>query len=361
MSNDLLCDNRVDKTCESLLDYGLSVRLVGRRFDAAPELQERRYECRRLRCQFRKNALYYAELNIRLFFYLLFHRESLLWANDLDTLPANFLAAKLKRVPLIFDSHEHFTQVPELKANPFARKVWKRVEKCCVRRSDAVFTVCNPIKDYFKQEYGVESLVVRNMPKSSAAVKDFLPAAKKQNTIVWQGAVNVERGLEELVEAMCYLDAHLIIMGEGDIKADLEKKVSEWGLENKVEFTGRLPFDQMMQRTAQAKLAISIDKPTNGNYAISLPNKIFDYIGAAVPVLASSLQEIKPIVETYQTGIFIGSYTPTELAVQIGELLCNNTLLDAVSENCLKASQQLCWENEQRAIFETLDRLLLRK
>ncbi len=361
MSNDLLCDNRVDKTCESLLDYGLSVRLVGRRFDAAPELQERRYECRRLRCQFRKNALYYAELNIRLFFYLLFHRESLLWANDLDTLPANFLAAKLKRVPLIFDSHEHFTQVPELKANPFARKVWKRVEKCCVRRSDAVFTVCNPIKDYFKQEYGVESLVVRNMPKSSAAVKDFLPAAKKQNTIVWQGAVNVERGLEELVEAMRYLDAHLIIMGEGDIKADLEKKVSEWGLENKVEFTGRLPFDQMMQRTAQAKLAISIDTPTNGNYAISLPNKIFDYIGAAVPVLASSLQEIKPIVETYQTGIFIGSYTPTELAVQIGELLCNNTLLDAVSENCLKASQQLCWENEQRAIFETLDRLLLRK
>lgn len=361
MSNDLLCDNRVDKTCESILDYGLSVRLVGRRFDAAPELQERRYECRRLRCRFRKNALYYAELNIRLFVYLLFHRQSLLWANDLDTLPANFLVSKLKRVPLIFDSHEHFTQVPELKANPFARKVWKRVENPCVKRCDAVFTVCNPIKDYFKEEYGVKSLVVRNMPKASSAVKTFVSAAKKQNTIVWQGAVNVERGLEELVEAMRYLDAHLVIMGEGDIRADLEKKVREWALESKVEFTGRLPFGQMMQRTAQAKLAISIDKPANGNYAISLPNKIFEYISAAVPVLASPLQEIKPIVETYQTGIFIASYKPKELAVQIGELLCNNTLLDAVSENCLKASQQLCWENEQRAIFETLDRLLFCK
>ena len=134
VSNDLMCDNRVDKTCQSLAGCGLEVRLLGRRFSSSPLLEKRAYDCRRLRVWCRKNFLYYAELNLRLFFYLLFTRQNLLWANDLDTLLPNFLVAKLKRIPLIFDSHEHFTQVPELKDNPFAQKVWKAVDTLCVKR-----------------------------------------------------------------------------------------------------------------------------------------------------------------------------------------------------------------------------------
>ena len=81
-------------------------------------------------------------------------------------------------------------------------------------------------------------------------------------------------------------------MGEGDIKSDLEKKLKELKLETKIHFLGRLPFEEMMSKTKTAKLAISIDKATNGNYAISLPNKIFEYIACSVPVLVSPLQEI---------------------------------------------------------------------
>ena len=91
-------------------------------------------------------------------------------------------------------------------------------------------------------------------------------------------------------------------MGEGDIKSNLEKKVKQLRLEEKIHFLGRLPFEEMMSKTKTAKLAISIDKPTNGNYAISLPNKIFEYIACYVPVLVSPLQEIKYVVEKYKTG-----------------------------------------------------------
>ncbi|MEE1119683.1 MAG: hypothetical protein U0K90_07095, partial [Bacteroidales bacterium] len=146
VSNDLICDNRVNKTCKSLVNYGLSVKLIGRAFKNSPKLPSRDYECKRLPIFFKKNAIYYAELNLKLFFYLLFSKQDFLWANDLDTLLPNYLVAKLKRKPLIFDSHEHFTQVPELKDNPFAKKVWKAVEKHCIKGCDAIFTVCNPIK-----------------------------------------------------------------------------------------------------------------------------------------------------------------------------------------------------------------------
>lgn len=359
VSNDLLCDNRVWKTCKSISASGLSVKLIGRAFSDSPELPKQTYECKRLKIRFRKNILYYAELNLKLFFHLLFSKQDILWANDLDTLFPNWLVAKLKHKPLIFDSHEHFTQVPELKANPFARKVWKKIEKLCIKGCDAVFTVCNPIKDYFKSEYGVDCLVVRNIPSKTAINTTRIASKDKENILVWQGAVNVERGLEELCEAMKYIDAKLIIMGQGDIKSDLETMAKTLGIEDKVHFLGRLSFEKMMNETVKAKLAISIDKPTNGNYAISLPNKIFEYIDAAVPVLVSPLQEIEPIVRNFKTGVFINSYDPTELAKQINELLSNDSLLDSLAENCRIAAQEFCWENEEERIVETIKRLKL--
>jgi glycosyltransferase involved in cell wall biosynthesis len=357
VSNDLICDNRVNKTCKSLVDYGLSVKLIGRAFKNSPKLTSRDYECKRLPIFFKKNAIYYAELNLKLFFYLLFSKQDYLLANDLDTLLPNYLVAKLKRKPLIFDSHEHFTQVPELKDNPFAQKVWKWVEKHCIKGCDAIFTVCNPIKNYFKEEYNKESLVVRNIPPKIFFKQETISSSKKENIIVWQGAVNIERGLEELCEAMQWIDAQLLIMGVGDIKSDLEKKVKTLQLEDKIHFLGRLPFEEMMNKTKNAKLAISIDKATNGNYAISLPNKIFEYIACSVPVLVSPLQEIKLIVEKYKTGEFLSSYNPQDLAKQITNLLNNDIKLDLIAENCKKAAEELCWENEETQIFKTIKKL----
>lgn len=361
VSNDLLCDNRVDKTCRSLSEYGLEVRLTGKRTKDSPDLNPRPYKYERIKVFFGKNALYYAELNTRLFFKLLFSRQDILWANDLDTLLANFLVSRIKRKPLIFDSHEHFTQVPELKNNPFAQKVWTKIEKFCVSGLKYVVTVCNPIKEYFKDRYGVEAVVVRNMPLKRKRQDAFTPAEEKENVVVWQGAVNVERGLEELCEAFKWINAKLYIIGQGDIRDELERHVEKEGLGERIRFFGRLPFEEMMSLAEKAKLGVSIDKDTNMNYAVSLPNKIFEYIHCSVPILASPLREIKPIIEKYETGEFIRSYDSKDLSMQINGLISDNEKLNRYAENCRSASEDLTWQKEEKKIFGLIDRVLQEK
>jgi len=354
VSNDLFSDNRVNKTCLSLQKLGFDVRLIGRMRKNSPSMS-RPYRFCRMRLLFDKEIWFYAELNIRLFFKLLFSRQDALWANDLDTLPANFLVSKLKRKPLVFDSHEHFTQVPELKENPTARKVWIMVERCCVPRVNRVVTVCNTIKNYFKETYGTTAVVVRNIPnKAQQAAPKIFP---EEDTLVWQGAINVERGLENLLEAMPYINAKLYIAGDGDIKEKLIKEAQRLHLENKVFFTGRLTFDEMMERTRKATIGISIDQPTNKNYASSLPNKIFEYINASLPILASPLQEIKPIIENYGVGECISDITPKNLADTINRMLQDKEKLTVYSDNCRKAQEELNWENEEKKIEQIFSQL----
>ena len=358
VSNDLVTDNRVDKTCRSLIDVGYEVMLIGRVRKDSPDMNERPYGYRRMRLWFSKGFLFYANLNISLFFKLIFSKFDLLWANDLDTLVANFLVAKIRNKPLIYDSHEHFTEVPELKYNRFAKWFWKKLERGILPHLKYVITVCDPIKDYFKKEYGIESLVVRNCPK-----RDFAKRTMSKDDLnmpnlpilVWQGGgCNIERGMEELVECMQWVDAYLYIIGGGDIYENLKQLAIRFGVNNKISFIDRLPFENMMQYTFNATIGLSLDKDTNLNYAISLPNKLFEYIHAEIPILITPLSEIKPIVETFSCGEFITNHNPIYLSKTINSLLGDEKRMNLYSQNSKKAKQILCWEEEEKKIIDLL-------
>lgn len=356
--NDLVTDQRVNKSCLTLQKMGYDVLLVGRKQRKSPPMDERIYQTHRMKLLFEKGPCFYAEFNVRLFFFLLFHRANLLLANDLDTALPNFFVSKLKNVRMIYDSHEYFTETPELVGRPRVQRVWKRIEGFVVPRLKEMITVCDSIADLFRQKYGVTCHVVRNIPPKAALPpkgdKKALGLPEDKHLLVLQGSgINIQRGAEELVEAMRYLDdCFLMVIGGGDVLPILKQMVEKWQLADRVVFMPRMPYDKMMQYTQLAELGFILDKDTNLNYRYCLPNKLFDFIQAGVPIVASHLVEVEKIVRKYQIGTFIADHQPRTIADTITDSLNNGDQRAVWQKGLAVAARDLCWENEQKTLIE---------
>lgn len=358
VTNDLSTDQRVDKVCRTLSDMGFNVLLVGRWLPGCLPLKDRPYHTHRMRLLFRRGPLFYAEYNFRLLWFLLFHRSKLFVSNDLDTLLANFIAHKLKHVPLVYDSHEFYTETPELINRPIIQGIWKRIEKAIFPKLDDIITVNESIADLYQQKYNRVLNVVRNVPRTPGideiASRETLGLPTDKKIIILQGAgINIQRGAEETVEAMQYVNnALLLIIGGGDVIESLRNQVDQSGLEDKVKFIKRLPYKELIQYTRLANLGITLDKDTNINYRYSLPNKLFDYIHAGIPVLASRLPEIARIVEGYQIGCIAENHHPEYIAGLINQMLNDETQNKIWKNNLATAALDLNWEHEEKILIE---------
>ena len=351
VTSDLVSDNRVHKVCTTLHNMGFEVLLVGRKLPKSLNLDKRVYSTKRFSLLFHKGVQFYAAYNFRLFCFLIFSKFDLLLANDLDTLPANFLASKIKGKPLVYDSHEYFTEVPELINRPKVKKVWEWLESKMVPKIKTAYTVCNSIAQIYTEKYGTPFKVVRNIPISAKIPFKKKSIENPEKIILYQGAVNIGRGLEQAILAMKFIEnAKLIIAGDGDIKTDLETLTVQENLQNKVGFTGRLSFEELTKLTPQADLGLSIEEDLGLNYRFALPNKLFDYIQSGVPVLITNLPEMAAIVNQYKIGEITDSLEPTHLAEKINDALNNKEKRKIWAENLRVAAKELTWENEEIAI-----------
>ncbi len=357
--NDLVTDNRVNKTCQALLESNYEVILIGRKLPNSLPLPSWPFKAKRLNLLFRKGPFFYLFFNLRLFFKLLFIKADLLFANDLDTLLPNFIVSKIKRVPLIYDSHELFCEVPELQHSKIKKQIWLFLESRILPKLKYCITVNQSIANSFEEKYKVRFHVVRNI---SDTISGFVPKSKQEldlpvnkNIILLQGAgINIHRGAEELIDAMQFVEnTLLLIIGSGDVWDILKKKAKTQKLDNKIKLIYRIPKLELMHYTFNANLGISIDKPTNLNYYYSLPNKIFDYLQAQLPILASRLPEIEYLITKYNVGEFIENHEPMLIANRINELFASGKL-DTYKKNTVKACEELTWLNEKSKLLQVI-------
>jgi glycosyltransferase involved in cell wall biosynthesis len=364
--NDLSTDQRVHKVCSTLHALGYDVLLVGRKQRKSLPLASRDYQTKRMFLLFEKGPIFYAEYQIRLFLYLLFHKSEVLVSNDLDTLLPNYLISKINGAELVYDSHELFCEVPELQNNPVKKKTWKGIERWIFPKLKNVFTVNDSIAKIYSEEYHTNVKVVRNIPLLSNLEKIKFVGKKElgipldKKIIVLQGAgINIDRGAEEAVEAMQYInDAVLLIIGSGDVMNILKQMIIDLKLEEKVEIIGKVPFEKLAQYTHHADLGLTLDKDTNINYRYSLPNKLFDYIHAGVPVLASDLVEVKKIISDYSVGDWINSHDPKHISEKINKIFQEESTLMNWKKNCKIAAGKLNWEQEEKVLAEVYKNFL---
>ncbi len=356
--NDLVTDQRVNKVCQTLVSIGCDVLLVGRRLQNSPEMDSREYGYRRMKLFWERGPLFYAEFNIRLFCFLLFRKSDMLISNDLDTLLPNYLVSRIRKTPLVYDSHEYFTEVPELVSRKRVQKVWKFIERNLFPKLTDTITVNDSIANLFERDYGIKPTVVRNIPRGLTAIdnitRNSLGLPDNVPILILQGSgINVQRGVEELIEAMVYVnDAILLIIGGGDVINKLKEMVEYHKLVSRIIFKPRLPYHEMMKFTSVANLGLTLDKPLNLNYMYSLPNKLFDYIQAGIPVLSSRLPELEKIITKYKIGDFIKDHDPVNIAEKINHMLSNQDLMDEWKKNCIFASKELVWENEEKSLIK---------
>ena len=362
VTNDLATDNRVHRSCTVLVALGYEVLLVGRKLPASLPL-ERPYRTRRMRLLFNKGPLFYAEYNTRLFLFLLFSRSTLLLSNDLDTLLPNYLVARMRGKKLIYDTHEFYTEVPELVRRPRIRAVWLAIEQWIFPKLKTVITVNRSIAEQYHARYGNTVQVVRNIPMkrdlgpmpSREALQ--LPADKR--ILVMQGAgINVDRGAEEAVLAMRELtECLLLIIGGGDAWPVLERMVKEHALLDRVRLLGKMSYERMMAYTCNADLGLTLDKDTNLNYRFSLPNKLFDYLQAGIPVLATDLPEVAGIVREFDCGVVLKQAEPGAIVQAVQQLLADPARISALRANATFAARKLDGEEETAKLRSILEHL----
>jgi len=352
--NDLVTDQRVHRHCLTLQGAGFDVLLIGRKHRGSLPITERSYQTHRMWLPFDKGPLFYACYNIALLFQLLFRRADLLFSNDLDTLLPNFLASRMKRSVLIYDSHELFTEVPELVHRPRTRAVWEWLESLLVPRLQHAFTVSPAIAEAYLAKYGVQFHVVRNMP----VLREMRTAEPDQPPVIlYQGAINLGRGIDLAIRAMQHLEgAVLRIAGAGDVLEDMQQLTRELNLNDRVQFLGRMPFDQLADITRTASIGLSIEEDFGLNYRYALPNKLFDYIHAGIPVLVSDLPAMRSIVEENGVGEVLISRSPDHLAGQLKSML-DSGKQTTWRDNCRIAAQLLNWQMESAVLRAHIEQL----
>lgn len=348
VTNDLSYDQRMIRICTSLANAGYLVTLVGRKMPDSIPLRAMPFSQKRLGYIFSKGKLFYAEYNIRLFFYLLFRKMDLVCAIDLDSILPCLWISRIKRVIRVYDAHELFCEMKEIVRRPAIYKVWKWIERKAVPQFRWGYTVNQPIADEFRKMYSRDYAVIRNVP----VLKPITIPQKSERYIYYQGAVNEGRSFETLIPAMKEVKARLLIAGDGNFMQQAKQLVKNHGLENKIIFLGRVQPEELSDYSNKAWIGITLFENKGLSNYFSLANRFFDYVHAGVPQLGVDYPVYQEINKTLPVAVLIQDLSSKNIAAQLNLLLQNDVLYQALQNNCLLLRERMNWQQEEKKLLD---------
>ena len=210
-----------------------------------------------------------------------------------------------------------------------------------------------PLADELEKVYKSKFGVVKNVPELEKNKNDYGQLLNQENIIIYQGALNVGRGLEASIRMMQYLDNYILwIVGDGDISQKLKNLVKEKEVQSKVVFWGKKQPSELMELTKKASVGLNLLDKSSKNYYFSLANKFFDYMHAGIPSVNMNFPVYHSIIQKYQVGICVNNLDPEELAKEIELLLENSFELANKKAACREAAQLFNWENEKLTLLK---------
>lgn len=353
VTNDLLYDQRMHRICTTLSKAGYRITLVGREWSTSRPLHKEPFEQIRLRCFFNKGFLFYTEYNIRLFFFLLAQKPSAICAIDLDTILPCLFISQLKRIPRIYDAHEYFTELKEVRTRSLVRKFWTAIEKFAVPSFHLGYTVSSGLAETFREKYSRNYAVIRNLPVLKPTIE-----VPREEFLVYQGAVNEARGFEYLIPAMKEIPYKLVVCGDGNFMEQLKALIKQHGVEEKVELKGMLLPQQLREIAARASLGIGLAEKEGINQYYALPNKFLEYMHAGLPQVAMNFPEYQKINAHFEIAVLLDELSVSAVANVINATMKNKTLLNVIHHNALQAREIYCWQSEEKLLLQFYQQVL---
>ena len=286
---------------------------------------------------------------------------SIIFAEDIYTLPFVVFLGKLKRAKIYYDSRELFGYLAGLKDKKLKQLFWKWTEKFFIRKADYVIVTGPMDGDFLKKDYALKNIILlRNLPRYykpelKLDLHSHLRINKSQKIILYQGVLLKGRGIEKVFSVLNELPDHIfLIIGGGEYEEYYRKLANEMNLTNRIIFLGKLTQEELPKINASADVGVSLIENLSISYYHALPNKLFEYIMADIPVIVSNLPQMKEIVEKYDVGYVVEFDNKDELLLAIKKLSDDPDLHESKKQNCYIASQELNWEKEVVTLLKTL-------
>jgi len=352
VTNDIRYDQRMIRIASTLQKEGYQVLLIGRKKKDTPPLPLYPFKTNLLTCYFKSGILFYLEFNLRLFLFLSANKADALYAVDFDTLPASYIYHLLFSKPFVFDSHELFTEVPELQHHPLKKWIWEMVGKIIIPKATFSFTVSESLAKLLSKKYASSFITIRNLPiKKSIDPIDILQR-RKNKWIYYQGMLHQGRGIELLIQTMKLLpDWTLILAGDGDKSPELKTLTNQLNLEKQVIFKGMVQANDLINLAKNAWIGINILENTSLSYYYSLANKTFDYFQARLPAIHIDFPEYRLLAEENQNIILLEKMDGKLLAKTIEDTWKDQNLYESMVVAAEEAAKKYTWEEESKKLL----------
>lgn len=286
-------------------------------------------------------------------------------ASDLYVLPALRQVAQRRGVPFVYDARECYPHVAATVGRPWVSRFWQAVEHWHIRDAALVLTVSPSIAGFLTQTYGVPApLVLYNAPPWQAVVpSDWLRAQtgvpESTPLVLHQGQMRQHRGCDRLLAAFADVGgAALVFLGDGDQRPRLQQQAHQLGLSERVFFLDPVPPDELLPITAGADLGVTLLEDLCLNHRYALPNKLFEYLMAGVPVLGSDLPEIRRVVQGMAVGRVVDPADVAALTATLQAMVADPAARARWAQRAPQVFETFGWETASQGFLAAYRRIL---
>lgn len=338
------------RICQSLVDAGYEVTLVGRELPDSLPLSDHDYYQHRIKCKYNSGKRFYWEYNQKLTAYLKRAKPDIINSVDLDTLWAGHRAAKATGAKLVFDAHEYFQETPEVVDRPLIRWVWKQVGAYLIPKTDARYTVGPALAQELTELYDLPFQVIRNLPYRQTDRSWNPPKGKP--IMLYQGMLNRGRGLKVVIESLAKLpNWQLWIAGRGDLEGDFRRWAHRYRVDDRISWLGFIPPEELPDITRQAHLGLNLLTAESPSYYYSLANKTFDYIQVGLPAVHMAFPEYERIQAKYGGLLLLEELSVSAFVELVDKLHVDTPTYEGLRKQCLVAAEVLNWEREEEKLI----------